>query len=333
MIEGIESLPKIRTYPDYDRSVEQIRQYLKWLVKTENACDLVTLYVRDEMDKNEFNLIAHEGLYDVSPMYGPLVFDDFRLNLDSAEHESFATKIAPTKRGNRHGFRAREDIVSRAHFKLDDRNKDAYAALYLNWRSEQQFADLQVKGLRQHKDRIFSAVNKLKGISLTRQWNNAELQARRWIDQTILRKDYQSLDDLIVEGIYRFFEDFDKKEMFRIVIARLQNGRLRYERKNYMDPYGRQLKSTLSKEDKGLYRWVVKTTRPRFLSFTLEKDGQAHKIYKIVVPIRLPAHLSTCIGAVSIECVHKPLTPEMVKPLCYLVDHFGRIEEERRRKN
>ena len=91
------SMPRIKTYSDYDKNVKEIDNFLQWLVKSKKACDLVTLYVRDEMDDNEFNLIANQGLYDNSPMYGPLVFDDFRLNLDKAESESFVEIITVSK--------------------------------------------------------------------------------------------------------------------------------------------------------------------------------------------------------------------------------------------
>ena len=46
------------------------------------------------------------------------------------------------------------------------------------------------------------------------------------------------------------------------------------------------------------------------------------------MPIRLPPEISKCSGVVIIECAYKPLIPEMVKPLCFLADHFGRIEEQ-----
>ena len=72
---------RIKIYSNYDKSVQKIDECLEWLVR-KNICDLVTLYIRDTIIKNDYNLIAHYGLSEPEPMYGPIVFDDFRKRLE-----------------------------------------------------------------------------------------------------------------------------------------------------------------------------------------------------------------------------------------------------------
>lgn len=318
------SMPRIKTYSDYDKSMQEIDRFLQWLVKSKKACDLATLYIRDEMDNNEFNIIANQGLYDSSPMYGPLVFDDFRLNLDKAESESFVETINSAQGENPKGFRTRENVISRASFKLADKDGSSLAALYLNWRNKQEFTDKKKKELAYYKNHIFTAVQKIEGISIKRQLlNNAELRTRRWIDYNVTQKKYKDLDELIFESIYRFLEDFDRSKLM-IEIARPDADNFVIKKKDYMTSYGMPYTHRSDSNDEiSDFRWVFETTRPKFLSSSLDHKNNA---YKIILPIRLLSDLSKCIGVVLIECAYKPLFPEMVKPLCYLVDHFSRIE-------
>jgi hypothetical protein len=71
--------------------------------------------------------------------------------------------------------------------------------------------------------------------------------------------------------------------------------------------------------------WVAKTTRPMFGSKSARNKNKAHRI---IVPIRLHSNIEECIGIVLVESNRKPFVPEMVKPLCFLADHFSRILDQ-----
>lgn len=329
-------MPTIKIYSDYDKNVQEIDKFLQWLVKTVKVCDLATLYVRDELDNKEFAIIANHGLNDSSPMYGPLVFDDFRLSLGKAEEESFVEEVSSTQGENPKGFRVREKVVSLASFKLADKHGNSLAALYLNWRNKQEFTAKKKRELAQYKKKIFNAIEKIEGISIKRQVsNNAELRVRRWIDYHAAEKNYKDLDELIFESIYRyfefesiyrFFEDVDRS-MFKIEIWRPDDNGFSINKKDYVTPYGVPYTHKSDPNvDEPHIRFVIETTRPKFLSNSLDHKNNA---YKIIIPIRLLSDLSKCSGAILIECVYKLFFPEMVKPLCHLADHFSRIEAKK----
>src|SRR5258706_5844853 len=278
VVQGIQSvldskpmLP-IQTYSDYEKSVQAIDEFLRWLIESEQVCDLVTLYVRDEMDKKEFNIIANQGLWDSSPMYGPLVFDDFRLRPGKVDIECSYEPIIPTQDENPKGFRARENILSRASFKLPDNNKNSLATLYLNWRNKQEFTVKKKEELDKYVKEILSAVEKIDGISIKRQMsNNAELRVRRWIDYHGTEKRYKDHNELIFESIYRFFEDIDRS-MFRIEIWRPDSDNFTMKKKDYMRPHYDipYPHRSDSNDDESDIRWVIETTRPKFLSNSLD---------------------------------------------------------------
>lgn len=338
---NIGQTSEMEPYSDYDKKVQEIANYLKTIVDSK-VCDLATIYIRDEIDTGEFNLIAHYGLHYSSPMYGPLVFDDFRHNLERARNEIFVSKVA-TSNENKKGFKVREEVASRASFKLNDENGSPFAALYLNWRKNQTFPKPQKKVLNEHKNWIFSMVEKFEGTSKDRQLaDNAELRARRWIDYNITMDKFKNFDQLIFETIYHFLEEIDRRDL-SIEIATKNNGDFISKQSPYQIKYDINLIKPNSTNNESLYEWVIDTTRPIYLSPDENvKSGNTNSSenntenaldikssdYKIIVPIRSPSNLSECQKVILIECP-KALKPDMVKPLCYLADHFGRIEEER----
>jgi hypothetical protein len=220
---------------------------------------------------------------------------------------------------NPNGFKARERVVSRVRFKLSDKRSEPLAALYLNWRTEQKFPDKKKKELYLYRKHIFSAIKKLQGISKKRQlWNYAELRSRRWIDYHSTHKRYRDINKLIFESIYHFLDDFDRSELrIEVWAPEEESGRLKIiDKRDYKTP------GLVSNDNETHTKWVFDTTRPKFLA------GSSNKPYRIVIPIRLLSDLSKCGGVVLIECAFRALVPEMVKPLCYLADHFSRIESE-----
>lgn len=388
---------RIKIYSNYDKSVQKIDECLEWLVR-KNICDLVTLYIRDTIIKNDYNLIAHYGLSEPEPMYGPIVFDDFRKRLEKQKSEVFIKTIPDTERRKENvlGFRKRERIVSRSYFKLEE-NGIVEAALYFNWRNEQSFSDSQKETLRKYKDRIFAAVKKIKGVSTNRQQAIIdELSTRRWIDYSIMRNEYaDNFQLLISKALYKFLDKIDSAEL-RIIIAKkskvcfkLTNQSLQYlefeglpndvisqlesiknqefrGRENFLNNlqlkigdgqtvryesrilkyaicfikkeygYSSEIGITpsnepISEKEQDNYRWVFNSTRPKFIN----EQGSSRQI--IVVPIKAPSQIlannqdesrkEDILGIIHVECTKGKLTREMVKPLCFLANHFGRIKE------
>ena len=331
--------PEIEEYSDPDQSLEAVDRFVRWLFEKE-VCDLTTLYLRDEMDPDEFDLISNYGLDYIYPMYGPLVFDDVRKNLDQADPEQYVAEVS-TQNGKEHenvkddqgtktknsehneGFVSRERVKARVRFVLKDKEGCALAAWYLNWRNTQDFTKNRKEELQRFRNQIFSAVEKIRGISKKRQdVYNLELRTRRWIDYNVFKDEYEDVNELMFGAIYSFFENYKPTDL-RIKVGTFHDDSLTYEEKIYKRPYGLDYPKILksSKENSDIM-WVVKTTRPMFGSKPARNKNEAHRI---IVPIRLYSNIEECVGVVLVESNHKPFVPEMVKPLCFLADHFSRI--------
>lgn len=332
----------------YEIYIQEISNYLDWMIRAE-ICDAIILYVRDEIYSDEFNIIGHKGLRDSSPMYGPLVHNDFRNKLNTLEIERYIPKIISAENektedikenkpgiisvenGRPEKFRARESVKAMVHFKLNDENADPLAVIYLNWREPQNFSAEKKNELVKHKESIFAAIKKLEGTSIKRQESlNAELRARRWIDYNKMNAKYENnVNELIFEAFLSFFEDFDRSKL-NIEIATKQGNRVYVSgKKDYLSYFG--LRMPIKNEEKSNlanFEWVIKTTKPLCLN---KPSNNSSMVYKIIVAVRLPSsELKSANRAISIECVYKSLHQDMVKPLCYLADHIGRIEDEAR---
>ena len=315
-------IPEIKYFSDNDKSIQEIRQFVEWLVITKKVCDIATLYVQDGIDKNEYNLIANSGLFEKAPMYGPLVYDDKRTELESAHPVKYEPKVVPKRDENPEGFRKREDVLARVHYILKDSESNPLAVLYLNWRQTQGFSESKKKELENYRDYIFSAIKKLNGISKIRQTSfNSELRARRWLDYNIIKKTYNTFNELVIETIYHFLEDFDPLKL-KVTIGWKNDDKFIFSTKYFTEPFmSNNIVQDFDYKDDD-FDWVVETTRPKFLRI----EDNDNNFYKMIVPIRLHPKLPGCIGGITIECNYKPLIQEMVQPLCYLADHFGQIK-------
>ncbi|KAA3617985.1 MAG: hypothetical protein DWQ05_08025 [Calditrichaeota bacterium] len=320
---------KIKSFPDYKKSVEAIEKYLRELVKKEKKCDIAILYVRDELYPDEYNLVTQFGIGDLSPMFGPLVYNDYRIKkVDEALPEVFENIT-----GNQTEFQLRESVRALAKFKLEELNNQnkSKAVLYLNWRNEQSFTDEEKKEILMCKEQIFNAVKKLKGESNEwRRWNNKELWARRWIDVHL--HEYRNLLNLFIKTIDLFLDHINENDLSIIIATKV---------KSTINYFGRKLNTSMINEiehsfiDESIIKelnWVIKTTRPKFL-FTLGQETTTLNARKIIIPIRLSTKKDRCKSAIYIQCSTNILTPEMVKPLCFLADHFGCIEESTKINN
>lgn len=338
----IPSRRRIIITDNYDDSVKSIYDFLEWMVNEKKVCQKITLYVKDELNENDYNLISHYGLTDPSPMYGPLVFDDFRKILRNMENPKYDKNINRSSiNENKQGFLVREKVVSRAVFKYEEKltknskDKIIHAALYVNWvEKPQEFSPEQKAQLCEYKDEILVAVKKIKGPSRKRQIaNHRELESRRWIDNHILSDAYKDFERLLLKATYTFLDGIEPKHL-RLIIAWENDDSFFI----FMDDYQGDLEigkflydkngGKLLNEEMENFIKVIDHTRPLYL------EGEYGR--RIIVPIKGPQRLSgktnsvkkeNILGILSVESYQEKLEPEMVKPLCSLAEHFGMIKE------
>lgn len=339
----IPSRRRIIISENYDDSVKSIATFLRWMVDEKQICHKITLYVKDELDENDYNLIAHYGLTDASPMYGPLVFDDFKKKLGAIDTKHYEPNVSRSSNDEKKkGFIFRENVVSHAIFKYEEKlskntnDKIIHAAVYFNWvEKPQEFLLAQQKELEEYKDELLPAARKLNDSSPKGQKaKHRELETRRWIDDHILSNDYIKFERLLLKAMYTFLSGIEARKL-RIVVAWnnddsfcifLDDFQSDLEIRNYLED--KFEKGILQKKEKENYLTVIEHGPLYLLS---EKYGR-----QIIVPIKGPRRLSgitdsnkkeNILGVLSIESYQDKLESEMVKPLCSLADHFGMIKE------
>ena len=291
-----------RSWIDYDDAMDSIREHLKELERLMQV-NVITFYVRDyaaPKDAIDFYLEATHGLRDPAPMYGPVVFDDYRTKrfaadeFDSDMGERMKKAIDDKVETRARTFIGREKILSGATFRHPDSDGGVKALLHLNWRSKQEFSSQRKDELREHAAAVFRLLPRRPSISIERaRLLTKELRARRYLDTV---KADTSLGDTIRGAIGQFFE----RDQTTLAIELCVPDKARHA----VDPN---------------WKWVYTTTKPLFLK---SDDEYA----SIVVPMRIPPRREKCKGVIVISergDGRDQLKPQMVRPLCSLADTFG----------
>lgn len=328
-------MPILTRPVDYDESMDEIKVLCDWIIKS-GYCQKITLYVRDELTMDEYNIEVCKGLTDPSPMYGHLVWNDFRIEIDKKAKITFPGKphyryIFENPITVSTAFSDREGITSRACFVIGDegdkkepRNK---AQLFFNWTNNDD--GIQSNGedkFIKFAESIFENIEitiKEKSMSRRRHiFTGRELYARRILENNryLDHKTIEAKSTHFMSVLHRFFKD--EKDHLDIKIKPSDSPKTWAE----LVPNPRFLDCNVCP---GHCAKVSKDTRPLFIqNFKINVGDKGEtKVDFIIVPIR--EHGSTlsenrCYGFVCIASPHGGvLKNEMVRPLCSLADNFS----------
>jgi hypothetical protein len=312
---------------DYEDAIKYIREYLKTLQET-GQVDIVTFYVRDYATPSEaidYYIESALGLRDPAPMFGPIVYDDFR---NRKEREVFTenkkAKMESAKadaiEGRAKKFVGREEIVANATFRHVDADCDVRALLNLNWRSDRKFTAEEKQRWRDVANSVFGLLPNKPFISLVRaRMLTKELRARRYLGSAEL----DGAPDAdphrrIRQALTRFFGPQERD--LAIHIVSLEN-----EVATKWEDDGAGMPCTVEPD----WKWVKETTKPLFYQSDIDAPGPGRRDRStFIVPMRVPPGLRTCNGIMLIserDAGLDVLESAMVRPLCSLGDTFGEI--------
>ncbi len=314
---------------NYEESIAAVRAYIKQLVEEEEAVDAITLYIADEDLKDEYNLIAYAGLRDPTPMFGPVVYDDFRKTLNGKADEHWELSIPPIEDTNENkensgGFREREGVKSRVTFILRDDKKDPLVALFFNWRSSKEhYHESKKTQKREYANVIFEAIKKSpapgrNSISTVKIIFSLCEQIKR--EKLNLNGGIIANNEIITTYIYRYFDELKiiSRGALRIMLIKKENEKYKLiSGKNYGE---KSLPSIKEQNKLKLHLdWVLNTTRSKFI---IDKENPGGLI---IIPIRKrQGKQEESFGLISIECQDPGKLEEyMVKNLYLLADEFG----------
>ena len=305
----------------YDDAIKNIRSFLNELERKKKV-NVITFYVRDyaaPRDAIDFYIEENIGLSDPAPIFGPIVFDDFRKR-EFAESDRFNEdmtaqwKVASeeTIAGRATTFVGREGIRASATFShFDELDSGVKALLNLNWREVQTFSEERKRQLRADAATVFSLLPTRPAISLKRsRLLTKELRARRFLGAAGGNGTSPVEQcERIRKSLAQFFEP-DSKDVDIEVI---------YLEEDHAVKWRNDTQHGIKCAAEPNWTWVQMTTKPLFLKSATERSS-------IIVPMRIPPGLNSCKGVIAIKeraSGFGTLESDMVRPLCSLADTFG----------